>query len=131
MGLSKQFVALVILTILGLSMMVLYVQYAPDSPMANTVQVCASKLGVDAKDVGKQMTKIGSTVGQKMGVHMTGISAGTRVSKPSQVMSVSSDDKKLMAGESDQGVVESIAYAAGAAITSSIGYGIYWMLTQG
>jgi len=40
-----------------------------------------------------------------------------------------SDEKNLI--ESQQGVVEAIGYAVGAAVTTGIGYGCYWMLTQG
>ena len=40
-----------------------------------------------------------------------------------------SDETNLI--ESQQGVVEAIGYAVGAAVTSGIGYGCYWMLTQG
>jgi hypothetical protein len=33
--------------------------------------------------------------------------------------------------QSNEGMVESALYAAGAAVTSGIGYGVYWFVTQG
>jgi len=113
---------------------------------ADTVQVCASKLGVQA-----EVKKVG------MMVHTPLAHAFSKATQAAKVASACAGNiqKMVKAARADttrapneksklidaapvadvvpteEGLVESIALAAGAAITSAFGYGMYWLLTQG
>jgi hypothetical protein len=115
---KKLVLAAVVLVLVVLGA-VLFASKAPNSAVAGTVQTCASKLGVDINDVGKKVTDMGKKVGQSTG-------ASALLAKlPSQ------QKPDLSQSEEGGGLVQSVAYAAGAAITSTVGYGVYWLMTQG
>lgn len=99
-----------------------YVRFSPASTFATTVQsgiqTCASSLP-DAKKLMPEMPVMPK---------MPKVSSANFLSKSPNPKAV--DEKKELSASS-QGMVETIAYGAGAAVTSTIGYGIYWLMTQG
>jgi hypothetical protein len=117
--------AVLILIALGV---LLLVYKSPNSGMAGTVQTCASQLGVDIKDVGKKMTEMGKKVGQSVEAAQKNAAKGALAFLGE---SHSEHKQDLMTSEQQGGLVQSIGYAAGAAVTSTVGYGLYWLLTQG
>jgi len=121
----KKLVMVLVLIALGV---LLLVYHSPNSAMAGTVQTCASKLGVDIKDVGKKMTEMGKKVGQSVEAAHKNAAKGAMAFLGESASELKQD---LMTSEQQGGLVQSIGYAAGAAVTSTVGYGLYWLLTQG
>jgi hypothetical protein len=114
-ALKKLVTAAAVLILIALGVL-LFLYQAPNSAMAGTVQTCALKLGVDIKDVGKKMTEMGENANGALAF------LGKTPSKHKQDLTTS---------EQQGGLVQSIGLAAGAAVTSTVGYGLYWLLTQG
>jgi hypothetical protein len=102
-----------------------YVRFSPASTFATTVQsgiqTCASSLP-DAK---KLMSEIPAMPAMPK---MPKVSSANFLSKSPHPKAA--DEKKELSASS-QSMVETIAIGAGAAVTSTIGYGIYWLMTQG
>ena len=126
-ALKKLVTAAAVLILIALGVIQLVYQ-SPNSAMAGTVQTCASKLGVDIKDVGKKMSEMGKKVGQSVEAAQKNAAKGALAILGE---SPSKHKQDLTTSEQQGGLVQSIGYAAGAAVTSTVGYGLYWLLTQG
>jgi len=155
-SLLKKLVALTIVLALGVLGVLAYAQHAPNGKVANTVTTCASRLGVPldqlqavgkslhtpiatAAAAGAQAASAGAEAaaekfrekvseafaGEQFREKVSAAPAKTEVVEKTEVVKISSENIHA------EGLVESIAMAAGAAITSTVGYGLYWLMTQG
>jgi hypothetical protein len=129
-GAAKLVAAVLLLCALVLGACLALVRYAPGGQLANTVQTCASKIGLPKLEgpgsLGKLLHDM-PAMPEMPGMPKVS-SATSFLSRPEPTPAV--DTRKDVA-TSNQGMIETIAYGAGAAVTSTIGYGIYWMMTQG
>jgi hypothetical protein len=107
-----------------------FVKYHPDNPMSQTMQTCALKAGIlNGKGSGKEASN-----------KMRRTNASNKPPPEQKKSQAERSTGKTLGGgaadmrtESEQGTgaLDTLAYTAGAAITSTIGYGLFWFFTQG
>ena len=127
-GAAKLVAAALLLCALVLGGGLTLVRYAPGGQLADTLQTCASRIGLPKLEgpgsLGKLLHDMPAM--PEMPAMPKVSSATSFLSRPEPTPAAAKD-----VATSNQGMIETIAYGAGAAVTSTIGYGIYWMMTQG
>lgn len=139
-GSAKLVAAFLLLSALVLASFIAFVRFAPNTPLADTVQSCISQIGLQKlpSDPGSLRKLLQDMPAMPTVSSMPSIPAMPEMPKVASATSFLSKpeparvaDSKNELASSNQGMLETIAYGAGAAITSTIGYGVYWLMTQG
>jgi hypothetical protein len=127
-GLCKKLVVVVLMLVVGAIAACGYAHHSPKSKVGAHVQTCAAKLGVE-----KELKQVGEKVGAVFEKPSNVISSGTTtfLKKFDAEVKKAQETQEAHVSEANQGMVESALYAVGAAVTSGMGYGVYWLMTQG